>query len=395
MLPRLCEYSLLAAIFFLPFSIALWEVFFTVSLIGWLSFKASTRESVAPSRQVLILAILLLATSSVSAFYSGYPGLSARGIFKLIRYMLLMLMVADLFHRPERIKRLIKISVISCSVVLIDAIIQQFLGWDVIRGWKIFHAAQQIRLTGPFKTYGLLAAFLLALLPVIGSLFLSVKRSHFWTRCTFGTLFAVGLYVLYMTHSRGAWLAASGACIVYASITRKKWLIILLTGAFLAAFLFLPKSALIHLDIEGKEQSLVERYHLWNRAIQVIQSRPFFGCGINTYVKNYPRFDKVENWRVEGYYAHNGYLQLAAETGLISLLFFLLLLWRAIRSGHGAFRVSEKGQHLLIAGLLAGFCGLLFQAAVDTTLHNLQSANLIWIFLGLLFAVGKIHKVEI
>jgi len=129
---------------------------------------------------------------------------------------------------------------------------------------------------------------------------------------------------------------------------------------------------------------LIERYRLWERAGQVIIKRPLFGCGINTYTKNYPLYDEVKNWRVPGYYVHNGYLQLAAETGLTSLFLFLLVIGRSLLSGLKAIRSSPPHSKMIVIGIFCGCIALLIQAGVDTTLHNLQPATLIWLFLGLL-----------
>ncbi|OGX02544.1 MAG: hypothetical protein A3J12_04420 [Omnitrophica bacterium RIFCSPLOWO2_02_FULL_44_11] len=48
----------------------------------------------------------------------------------------------------------------------------------------------------------------------------------------------------------------------------------------------------------------------------------------------------------------------------------------------------------IFAGIICGALALLLQAGVDTTLHNLQSAFLIWFFLGLLNAISNIKQNE-
>lgn len=391
-LETIVEAAFLASVFFLPFSIALLEIFLVISFVSWLFYKLKTNEPLCENSTVFVTTSLLIITSSISAFYSDYPVLAAKGIIKIMRYALVMLVAADTFRDRQRVKRLLIVGIFSFSLVILDALIQRVHGEDLVRHWSIHYTDRLLRLTGPYKVYGLLSAHLIGALPVVLTASWSGKKPDIPRKIAWLCLFVASIYVLYKTHSRGAWLAAFVSWIFFASLLRSKWIMVILMSTAILVPLVMPTHDLIHLDRDNKEQSLRERAHLWYRAVQVIQNRPLFGCGINTYVKNYQKFDKRKNWRVPGYYAHNGYLQLAAECGLISLALFLLLLWKGIRSGYLAFQDAERQRKFLIAGLLTGFLALLLQAGVDTTLHNLQSSVMIWLLLGLLFAVRNVAR---
>ncbi len=415
---RICEFSFLGAVFFLPFSKAILEILLFISSTAWIMSKIINNDSFSKDRTIFIIFGFFVITSSISAFNSGYPILAVRGILKLLRYGLSMLVAADLFRDSYKLKKLLMTGLASLSLVLIDTLFQNISGKDLFFNLPVRYANQEIRLTGPYKSYGLLGAHLICALPILFSFILSIPKKNnqaVLKKIAWICLLLVGLYTLYKTNSRGAWLAALASWVLYAFMIRNKWLIIFFLGTIITMPFILPKSVLFHLDAFNQEQSLVERSLLWSRAMRVIESNPIFGCGINTYIRNYQKYgDKgiskheiiyqnyahvaeKETWRVPGhpshipdYYVHNGYLQLAAETGLLSLVLFLLLLGKGIWSGFLAFRNSEGKKKFLIGGLFCGFIALLFQATVDTTLHNLQSAVLIWLFLGLLFAVGAV-----
>ena len=144
---------------------------------------------------------------------------------------------------------------------------------------------------------------------------------------------------------------------------------------------------LIHLDADRKEQSLVERYYLWDRAISVIKAKPLTGTGINTYAVAHQRYDTTKNWRVRNYYAHNGYLQLAAETGLPGLFLFLaFLIYQFVWSYRRLAQKKAAGEvtgYWIPLGLLTSMAGFLVFAFVDTVLHNEQSAMTFWYLAGL------------
>ena len=157
---------------------------------------------------------------------------------------------------------------------------------------------------------------------------------------------------------------------------------------FLAPFVF-PYNSLVHLNVVNKEQSLVERFYLWDRAIQVVRARPLFGCGINTFTRNYSKYDQTKSQLVSGYPVHNGFLQIAAESGLVALTFFLVIIVMAIKSGWKAFSISEGNKKLWAAGLLTGLVALLCQGFADTTFHNPQSGLLLWLFIGMLISIDQ------
>lgn len=384
-------FSILAISFVLPFSIALIEIFVAVSIIGWFILKLVQREKPISSPFFLYLLITFFLVSCVSIVGSGYPLQGLRGALKLLKYIFLLLAVADLFSEPLRLRRLVVIGLIAFVCVGLDTIIQEITGQDFVRHFPVRFADSNIRLSGPFRQYGLLAAYLIAIFPIFISLM--TGRTLMGVKW-FGLvgISVVALYLLYKTHSRGAWLAAFGSLSFLAVILRNKGLLIALLVTLLLTPIIIPRNVLIHLDITRKEQSLVERCHLWLRALQAIKAKPLFGCGINTYVLNYSKYDQIKSWRVPGYYAHNGYLQLAAETGLIALGLFLWIIFLALRCGYQAYKSGEPDQKPIIAGFMAGTIALLLQAGVDTTLHNLQSATLIWFYLGLLFAFGTQAK---
>jgi len=155
----------------------------------------------------------------------------------------------------------------------------------------------------------------------------------------------------------------------------------------LALLAIAPHRVIIHQDAQGKEQSLVERFELWKRALDVIEAKPWTGTGINTYNVAHEKYDKQQNWRVRGYYAHNGYLQLTAEIGLPGIFFFLLFLvmyFRKVFGELGATRGSSEEYTRL--GLLMALLAFLLYATADNNLQSPPSLMMFWYLAGVLMA---------
>jgi putative inorganic carbon (HCO3(-)) transporter len=88
-------------------------------------------------------------------------------------------------------------------------------------------------------------------------------------------------------------------------------------------------------------------------------------------------------------YAHNCYLQVAAETGLVGLAAFLWLLWSLMSQlAKAAFKTSLK-EHVILLGCFAGLLAFLIQSAVDTNFYSLRQAALFWVVSGLAIGLAQ------
>lgn len=371
----------------LTFSTALVEISFTIALIAWTFSKWNGQPTMLWQRKGIVIPLAgFVILSSLSYFWSEIPVLSFRGIFKILQQVFLFLMVADTFSEKKNQSIFQNVFLGVTALLIADTFYQYFRGEDLIRGFKGMGASAGYRVSGPFKTYGILASYLVSTLPFLGAVALHIYRrdrtSFQWILASVMTLLYAVL--LYWTRSRGAFLALLvGTFLILFFLKRWKILIAIMILCVGSVFV-LPRGMIIHLDGYGKEQSLVERYYLWERAISVILAKPLTGTGINTYAETHEKYDRTKNWRVRRYYAHNGYLQMAAETGLPALLFFLVFLWQHLGSGlRSVYRARGSPEVVLFMGLIFGSFNFLILTAVDTVLHNPQPALTFWYLLGL------------
>lgn len=202
------------------------------------------------------------------------------------------------------------------------------------------------RITSIFAQSDVFGGFLLLMFPAALTLFILV--STIWEQFIFGSaaIFLGG--ALFLTFSRGTWIAASIIILLLLIITIQKkahFLLrrLLVMGAlYLIFLLFLnflhpAKTSLINQlhsrasSIKNLEDSSVTaRFSFWKGAIKMALAHPLLGVGEGNFGKFFPKYQN------EFYYysrfPHNWYLQIAAETGLIALGCFLWflgsLLWK-------------------------------------------------------------------
>jgi exopolysaccharide production protein ExoQ len=163
-----------------------------------------------------------------------------------------------------------------------------------------------------------------------------LARKRWWLK---GPSLVLFLVVLLMSGSRSAWLLEAvvlcGA-MVFSLLPRmqRRAQGVLLVGATATAVgmalgIFLYRSQLMQLM--GRDATLSGRMAIWDAVWQRILERPWFGYGYAAFWRGWtgPSFEVSAAVQFLVFHAHNGYLDVWLQTGLVGLLFFAAAYGRA------------------------------------------------------------------
>jgi O-antigen ligase len=112
--------------------------------------------------------------------------------------------------------------------------------------------------------------------------------------------------------------------------------------------------------------ALVERRAHWQAALSMFEAAPWLGVGFGNYAAAYPQFS-LPKWDDALGHAHNYYLNVLAETGVIGFVAFLFL-WGAVFWHSGRAVLSARGW---IVGVMAGIFGMLVALSIHNFFDNL------------------------
>ena len=380
------EGSLYVLLLLLPFSKAAIEILFGFLFIGWLVARLDPRTRrdslwLRSSLRPLAFAIMgYLAACALSIVVSSAPWLSLKGFFgKWVEYLLLFVIMADLGHRTGVWKRSLAVLTVSSLLVFMEAMTQLRFGRGLLRHYPLMMYG---RVTGPYENPIDLATYLMV---VLLCLLICPWRNSAGRALRWATLGAL-LWLIAATDAHGAWLAFCIGLIAMMSVVpsfRRQGFVVLL-AALAAAAAALCASGHLKEALSWSEAGKMDRWMMWQAALGMIRDRPWLGHGVNTFMDNYLRY------RVGGElwprYAHNCYLQVAAETGVVGLAWFLGLLGALFtRLSKGLGRLEpERG--LLLLGVFGGLVAFVVQSAYDTNFYAMRQAALFWVLAGL--AVG-------
>lgn len=387
-----CDYialfSIYAIAFFLPISKAIIESFSILTIVAYLAKKFLNSEKLPKARLNYGIFVYLI-VCIFSIFSSSNAAISSRTLFgKTLQDIAFFFAVFATLSNNQRIRSALNVLFLSSLVLGIDGIYQHFTHHDFLRHRPIIFTN---RIYASFATPNAFGSYLTMVFPFLIFRFLSKFKVKL-SRVIYFVLFILLFVCLLLTVSRGAWLAFL-ASVLYMSIWLKGLAVFLLVLGIVTSIthIFYPpyvKERLLRFLVFSDTGS-IDRKLIWRAGWKMFSVKPLIGLGLGTFMFNFKQF-VVKNYPYGAVYAHNCYLQMAAEIGIIGLASFLSILALFFYQGIKLLNTKEKSffWYVLLASQAAilGYCA---QMGVDTTLYALDLGMLFWLVLGIGAAAMK------
>lgn len=205
-----------------------------------------------------------------------------------------------------------------------------------------------------------------------------------------------GLITIIATSSRGAQLgmAAAGCWILIASRKVKVLLWVLVLGALV--YVALPQEMMGEFEEAGEDSTSQTRLALWEWGGDVIADHPFLGVGYYNWL-SHCWFENPDGppGAKRCLVAHNSYVTVAAETGLIGLACYLLIilfiLMQNSRTRVNARKISNKFILFSAYGLDAG----LISYSIATIFFTETWYPMLYVQLSMTVALNEISKKQL
>jgi len=149
-----------------------------------------------------------------------------------------------------------------------------------------------------------------------------------------------------------------------------------------------------------RDNSSRQRVLLWEDTLRLVLDRPLVGVGVGNFEHSIPGYMSRESLevkqRMEGssgqelmaFRAHNEYLEVWAETGILGFGVFCLLIWQVGRAAWLLVGQYLRGEaDLLVVGLSAAFLATLAHAFFSTNLQDPASAVHFWLVVGMIWSL--------
>lgn len=414
------------------FTVGAAEALVGLVLAAWLARMVAARE-IKPIYPPLLLplliflgAILLSLTGALSLRYSF------KEILKWLEVLGVYLFVANVIEREQA--KIIVLFMLLAGVGQALLGFYQFFGRVGPQAFVVL--GRFVRAYGTFEQPNPYGGYLGLVLPLAFGVLLGTRRLgirkfgirkfvNSWVRHESTNLRVMNFLLailglatmgaaLIMSWSRGGWLGFAAAFILMslaysrrAAVLFALLCLLIASVLLLGSFQALPQTIVqrltdflpyLHtLDVQGVKvtdanYAVVERMAHWQAAWGMFNDRPWLGVGIGNYEPVYPAYS-LPGWTEPLGHAHNYYLNIAAEAGLIGLAAYLVLwgaafwqAWKVVRTTQGYWR-----------GIAVGILGVLTYLSVHNLFDNLYVHNMylhVAMLLGLLFVVVKREDVK-
>lgn len=405
-------------------SLALFELLVTLLVLVW-AFKwiADGRLKVKVPALALPIAMLLAIAIAQSVSLGG-PDSPVRSLSMdveatraattvLFFLAVSFLIAANFFDSRERLRTLVTFLVVYGLVLAVFSLIQH-LTWDGRFYW--FRETKQYSVFGPFVNRNHYAGYMAMLIPVpVGLIFNRGVRKEAWL--LFGFAAAIMGLTVVVSLSRGGMVSVLAGLIFVATMSGRRGLVRGESGerrsrgaavrsrlkvrmAAVAALALAIAVGVVWIGAEGvinraaqtidsqtpTKTNFFGRNWVWRDTLTMFSSNPLLGVGLGAYETVYPMYTRSNGYMVVQY-AHNDYLQLLSDTGILGGVvgvWFLVLLFRAITRG-------TRSADPLMSGLALGCGGGIFSILVHSLFDfNLQIPSNCLLFLLLTAVVSNI-----
>jgi O-antigen ligase len=356
-------------------------------LMRWAIFREIPKGWGNPAVLFGILAL----TGFASLLYSPVPDRVTVRLLNDLKDMLIATVIVILLQNGPSLRRALWTLLAAGFFLGTLSVFQYFTGtfdhvyWGFAQSsqHQIVGAVDDYRATGPIGDPNFFAQIMVVLIPIALERYLHEKK----TVLRLIALWTMGVSVLTVlfTYSRGGFLAMVIGVLILFSVYPPKRIQVPFVFFLIVIFVsYLPANYVDRLSTLSEifkptgtsrleERSLQGRLSENLAAWEMIKSNPVFGVGLNSYKYLFPLYSKKQGLALVATEreAHNMFLEVAAETGVVGFSVFAFLLffcYRTLINARTIFLRSGLGDY---AGMTVGFlAGLSSYLVAGIFIHN-------------------------
>lgn len=337
----------------------------------------------------------MFAAAALGVVFSMYPGLSTRFLMYHAVCLLCVLVTASAVRDTVDLKRLAAAGGFVVLVSSLYAVYQRIQGVEVKASYVdlTLNEGMPGRVDSFFDNPNTFAQVLILLLPLVLALALCSRR--LWLRGAALGVFAVGSAALGMTYSRASWIGFACSLAVLVFLWRPS-LIPAFALACVLAIPFLPETIFnrILTITNTSDSSTASRVPLYRATLELIRSSPITGAGLGTAaVQKYINVQNLYHARAPYVHAHNIYLQVWAEAGLLGVVSFVGCMLLNIKNAARTVRhCSDSAARTITCAGASALCGAMVCGLADYLWNYPRVMSIFWFVFALTIAGTKLCR---
>ncbi|NLB80240.1 MAG: hypothetical protein GX800_01165 [Clostridiaceae bacterium] len=325
------------------------------------------------------LIILLSLVFGLYAVFSLSPEKSIQIWLIYFVFMLSYFLISNSADTQDTLFKLAATFVLSAFLVSLYGIFQRFFGDNIGHAWldEEMFGDIAIRVYSTLENPNVLGEYLLLAIPICAALIWT--RRTWISRIFYSGILSSMLICMLLTQSRGCWLGLVLTAFVFAVFTDKRLVFLGIIAALIIPFI-LPENILARFASIGniKDSSTSYRLFIWYGTLNMLKDFGIYGIGLGSsaFNKIYPFYSYSA---IAAPHAHNIYLQLLSETGIVGLLLLVAIVAVAVKKMLFTHFTDKKAfASVLAVGVMAGILGFMMQGAFDYVWYNYRVFLMFW-----------------
>ena len=147
-------------------------------------------------------------------------------------------------------------------------------------------------------------------------------------------------------------------------------------------------------DTAASQDITSNRTHIWAVTLKVISANMPFGAGLGAYPQAYTQQDTLSGLELVEQ-AHNDYLQVLADAGLVGLIIGGMFLFLFFKEGIRGSRRHNTFRRGIAVGAFAGCTAILIHSLFDFVLHTTAISVMFLTLLAMMIAAGRQYEDDV
>lgn len=341
--------------------------------------------------------IVFFAAVCLSWPLSLYPELSGRYLPYHLTCALCVVLAVSAVERAEQLERLAVFGCLGMAGAAAYGVYQRFQGVMVDTAYVDLELNPDMpgRVFSFYQNSNAFAEMLVMLIPVAVGLLLGAKRVS--SRLIGLGCAVLGGVALVMTYCRASWIGLVVAAVVFLFFWKRKLLPVFLVLG-LAALPLLPKAVYqrVLTIFNPNDSSTTSRLPLLQAGARIVRAHPFRGAGLGGDAVRQASNDlhAYTASRARFTHAHNLFLQLWLEHGLLGIVSFAAASWHLLKVGAKAAQSDRAplSVRLIVLGAASALAGSLVSGLADYLFTYPRVMLIFWFTLSLLLAGVKLAR---
>jgi putative inorganic carbon (HCO3(-)) transporter len=326
---------------------------------------------------------IFLLACGVSLPLSGNLTQGVAEISELASFLMLFILVVDVTRSEKDVRTMVKFLVFSSLVPLTVGLVQIYSNFSL----------SAFTFEPSFRVYATLThpnayAFYLVMIAVLAlSVYLQERVET--NKLLLRLLLPLLVFSLLFTYTRGAWIGLLMA-VALVGILQKRRLLVFIPLAVYSTVLIFPVifhrfESVLNPEL-FKYDSLAWRLRLWGASFPHFLSHPVLGNGLGSF--------RLIAYQVDDWFAaaHNDYLRMLVETGLVGFVGYLILLVGVLRLSWRAYHRAVVRLHRQVCmGFFCFMVAYLAMSVADNLFNHGGIQWYLWAWAGVVTAVYRLN----